>query len=168
MRLFGILVLILGFASLLSPLASATVAATLVGIFLIIGGVVRLVGGIRSDAAGRIWAVILGVVMVVGGTGMFALPAIGVLSISLLLAIYFLADGIIEIFAAFRLKPARGWSALLFSGIVTLLLAWLIWSQWPLSGAVAVGVLVGVRLIFAGATMIMLGSALRRARNAKT
>jgi len=167
MRLFGILVLIVGFLSLGSPMASAAAVATVVAIFLIIGGGVRVVGGLTTDAAGRIWGVILGAVMVVGGIAVLAQPLIGVLSISLLLAVYFLADGIIEIFAAFRLKPTRGWGVVLLSGIVTLLLGWLIWSQWPLSGAVAIGVLVGVRLIFAGTTMIMLGSAVRGANSAK-
>ena len=148
-------------------MASAAAVATVVAIFLIIGGGVRVVGGLTTDAAGRIWGVILGAVMVVGGIAVLAQPLIGVLSISLLLAVYFLADGIIEIFAAFRLKPTRGWGVVLLSGIVTLLLGWLIWSQWPLSGAVAIGVLVGVRLIFAGTTMIMLGSAVRGANSAK-
>jgi uncharacterized membrane protein HdeD (DUF308 family) len=45
-----------------------------------------------------------------------------------------------------------------FNGIVTIILAGLIWYQWPLSGQWAIGVLVGVRLIFAGWSMIALGS----------
>jgi uncharacterized membrane protein HdeD (DUF308 family) len=47
---------------------------------------------------------------------------------------------------------------MVFSGIVSLLLGWMIWSKWPVSGIWAVGILVGIRLLFAGWTMIILGA----------
>ena len=77
---------------------------------------------------------------------------------ALILAIYFLVDGIAEIIGAFDAKPAEGWGYMVFDGAISILLGWMIWSQWPLSGAWAVGVLVGIRLIFVGAGMLMFGS----------
>ena len=85
-------------------------------------------------------------------------PGMALASLTLVLAIYFLVDGLVMLFAAFSVKPARGWGWLLFNGIITLLLGLLIFGQWPLSGAWAIGILVGVRLLFAGMTMIALGS----------
>ena len=80
----------------------------------------------------------------------------------MVLIIYFLANGIGEIIAAFQVKPAQGWGFVLFSGIVSVILAFMIWNQWPLSGAWAIGVLVGIQLIFAGLTMITVGSAIKQ------
>ena len=59
---------------------------------------------------------------------------------------------------AFSVRPEQGWGWLLVGGVISLLLGIMIWRQFPLSGAWAVGVLVGIRLIFAGWTMIMLGA----------
>jgi len=87
-------------------------------------------------------------------------------SLSIVLAVYFLLDGISEIVAAFSVKPAEGWGFMVFGGALSILLSALIWSQWPLSGAWAIGVLVGVRLVFAGTAMIALGSAIGTVRNA--
>jgi uncharacterized membrane protein HdeD (DUF308 family) len=63
---------------------------------------------------------------------------------------------------AFRYRPAAGWGWLLLSGVLSLLLAWLIWAQWPLSGWWAIGVLVGVNLLGTGAALVTLASALKR------
>jgi uncharacterized membrane protein HdeD (DUF308 family) len=62
---------------------------------------------------------------------------------------------------SFRLKPAKGWGWTLFSGIVTVLLGGLIWSEWPISGVWAIGTLLGIHLIFDGWSEIALASAAR-------
>ena len=89
-------------------------------------------------------------------------PVVGLLSMTLLLAVYFIVDGVSEIFAAFKMKPDRGWGWLLFNGIVAVLLGAMIWRQWPVSGAWAIGLLVGIHILFSGWTMIVLGSGARR------
>lgn len=126
---------------------------------LIIAGVTRTMWAFKAGSfGGGALAVLTGGVMVVGGLAVFARPMLGAASMALILAIYFLADGIAEIIGAFDAKPAEGWGYMVFDGAISILLAWMIWSQWPLSGAWAVGVLVGVRLIFVGAGMLMFGS----------
>ena len=60
-------------------------------------------------------------------------------------------------------QPAAGWSWSLFSGIVTVLLGVLIWRQWPVSGAWAIGILVGIHVLMSGWAAIMLGAAARGA-----
>jgi uncharacterized membrane protein HdeD (DUF308 family) len=92
------------------------------------------------------------------GLVMLARPLLGLASITLVLISYFLVDGVMEIVASFQLKPQKGWGWMLVGGIATLALAFMIGSDWPLSGAWAIGVLVGVRLLFAGWSMIALGS----------
>jgi uncharacterized membrane protein HdeD (DUF308 family) len=69
-----------------------------------------------------------------------------------------IAVSISAIATAFQQKPRAGWGWMLFGGIVSVILGALIWSNWPLSGAWAVGVVVGIRLISRGWAMIALGS----------
>jgi len=78
------------------------------------------------------------------------------------LAIYFLVDGISEIIAAFRIKPDQGWGWVFFNGVVAVVLGLMIWRQWPVSGAWAIGVLVGIHILLTGWTMIILGTGARK------
>ena len=91
------------------------------------------------------------------GVVMLARPMLGLASLTMVLAIYFLVDGVFEIIAAFKIRGERGWFWLILGGIVSLVLAYFIWREWPVSGTWAVGILVGIRLIFAGWSMIALG-----------
>ena len=59
---------------------------------------------------------------------------------------------------AFNVKPQPGWGWMTFNGIVTIMLGWMILKGWPVSGVWAIGILVGVRLLFAGITMLTLRS----------
>ena len=102
-------------------------------------------------------------VVAIGGVFLLARPLIGLAALTMVLAAFFFADGIIEVVYAFKLRPVKGWGWMLFSGIVAGLLGVLIMYQWPVSGAWAIGVLVGVRLIFTGWSVIALGSFARGA-----
>jgi uncharacterized membrane protein HdeD (DUF308 family) len=75
---------------------------------------------------------------------------------------YLLATGVLEIIVAFQLKPADGWGLLLFNGFVTLVLGILLWRQFPLSGAWAIGVLFGIKMIFTGWAFIFIGRNIKK------
>jgi len=73
-----------------------------------------------------------------------------------------LVTGALEIIVAFQLKPAAGWGLELFNGIVTLILGILLWRQFPLSGAWAIGVLFGIKLIFSGWAYVIIGRSVKK------
>ena len=79
------------------------------------------------------------------------------------LAMYLIFSGISEAIMAFQVKPNAGWGWALFSGIMSVILGAMIWSQFPLSGAWAIGILIGARLIFSGWTLFMFGMTARSA-----
>lgn len=163
-RLFGALVLILGVLSLASPAVAGAGVAAAIALFLIVAGIVRTMWAFRAGSFGTgALAVLTGGIMVLGGIAMFARPLMGAASMALVLAIYFLADGVGEIIGAFGVRPAEGWGFMVFNGVVSVLLGWMIFSQWPLSGPWAIGVLVGIRLMLAGLEMLMFGSAVAEA-----
>lgn len=158
-RIWGWITLLMGLLAVASPVVSGVTVVIMVAIVLIVAGVARVIAGLQGDG---FWSLLFGVIYVVGGAVMLGRPYLGLASLTMVLIIYFLANGIGEIIAAFQVKPTQGWGFVLFSGIVSVMLAFMIWNQWPLSGAWAVGVLVGIQLIFAGLTMITVGSAIKQ------
>ena len=106
---------------------------------------------------------VLGAVTVIAGGYLVARPGMGLATLTLFLAAYFLVDGVFEIIWAFRLRPIKGWGWQLFSGIATLVLGVMIWRQFPESSLWAVGLLAGIHMIFAGSSITSVCSATRGA-----
>ncbi len=157
-NIWGWLILILGFLAIASPLVSGLAVAVMVAVLLIIAGLTRV---IHAFQGGGFWTGLFGVLATIAGLVMLGRPLLGLASLTVVLIVYFLAVGLSEISAAFQARPAQGWGVLLSSGIVSVVLALLIWSQWPLSGAWAIGVLVGIQLMFSGMTMLAIGSVIK-------
>ena len=160
----GVALTIFGILAIMAPLFTGAAVTILVGVLMIAAGITRGVFAFRAQSFGKgALAFLLGAIIAVGGVLLLARPLIGLASMTAVLAVFFFADGIMEAVYAFQLRPVKGWGWLLFSGIVSGLLGFLIMSQWPVSGAWAIGVLVGVRLIFTGWSVIALGSFARSA-----
>ena len=90
-------------------------------------------------------------------------PLTGILSLTILLAVFFIVEGIFEILASFRLRPDSGWGYLLFSGIVAILVGVLIWMGLPSSATWAIGLLAGINLLVSGWSFIFIAFAGRDA-----
>ena len=154
----GVLLLITGFLSLIAPFAAGVSVALFVGMLFIISGVAQFFLVFRSGSFGRgLVLALLAALSVVAGIYMVMQPVAALATLTLFLAGYFIASGVIEAIASFGAKPAPGWGWLLFGAIVSILLGVMIWRQFPLSGAWAIGTLVGVRLIMSGWTLIAVG-----------
>ena len=159
----GVLLLITGVLALIAPLAAGLSVAFFVGMLFIIGGVAQLFLVFRSGSFGRgLVLALLAVLSLVAGVYMVMQPVAALASLTLFLAGYFIASGVIEAIGAFGAKSATGWGWLLFGGIVSIVLGVMIWRQFPLSGAWAIGTLVGVRMIMSGWTLIAVGGAAKR------
>ena len=83
-------------------------------------------------------------------------------SLTLAVAMYLLIEGVLEFVLSLQLRPAPGSGWLLADGIITLVLAVMIWSTWPSSALWVVGTLVGISMFFSGITRLMLSMAVRR------
>ena len=159
----GVLTVIFGILAIAAPFVTGIAVAMFVGFLLIFTGIARTVHAVKSQQWGTgIWGTVIGLLGVAAGLLMVFRPVVGLAWLALLLAVYFLVDGISEIIAAFKIKPDPGWGWELFNGIVALLLGIMIWRQWPVSGAWAIGVLVGIHILMSGWTMIILGTGARR------
>jgi uncharacterized membrane protein HdeD (DUF308 family) len=158
--ILGIVLALLGVLSIAAPLQSAMAIAVVVGVLLVVGGVIRTVFAIVAATWGSaILRFLFGVLMVVCGVWVVTNPEAGVKVLTLVLAAYFVADGIFQIIFSLQLRPVGGGVWVMLSGILGVVLGVLIWVQWPLSGEWAIGVLVGVKLILDGGSLIGLGFA---------
>lgn len=161
----GVLSVILGMLCIGSPLVSGIAINLLLGGMVLFAGLLELVQGFRlsKGTTGRGWTIFAGILAMVVGGYMLARPVGGLLALTWVLALYFLLSGILRCLAAFELRPTKGWGWVLFSGLVTVALAVMLYSDWPLSGAWAIGTLFGVHVLFNGWDKIMIGLAGRAA-----
>jgi uncharacterized membrane protein HdeD (DUF308 family) len=150
-----------GVLAIAMPLVGGIAVTALVGWLLVFSGMLHLAFAWRNTSAGTVvWEVLLGIVY--GAIGLYTIvnPVAGLASLTLAIAIYLLIEGAIELALAFQLRSARTWYVI--DGIITLLLAVMIWSTWPSSAEWVVGTLVGISMLFSGVTRLMLSSAVRR------
>lgn len=160
----GILTILLGMFAISSPLFAGVAIQYFVGAAILVGGIFQVLHAFQGGGDRRpIFAFLSGLLAIICGGLMFAKPLLGLSILTLILIAYFVADGLVKIMYAFKHKhkPDPGWGWVLVSGIITLLLGLVLWKEWPLSGAWAIGVLFGINLIFDGWAMIFTGSAVR-------
>ena len=108
------------------------------------------------------WA-LLGVLYIVAGFATFENPLLAAAILTLLLACALIASGIMRIILGFSMKQGMPWIWVVLSGVVTLLLGLIILAHWPVSSLYILGLLLGIDLVFAGASWIGMGLSLRKA-----
>jgi uncharacterized membrane protein HdeD (DUF308 family) len=159
----GALTVIAGFFSLVMPWASGVGVAVFVGFALVVGGVARLMAAFSAGSFGRgTLAFIGGALCVLAGVIMVARPGSGLAALTLMLGSYLIVDGIFGAVLAFQVRPEKGWGWMLFSAVMSGVLGFLLLREWPLTGLWAIGTLVGINLLFAGFSMISIGSSARK------
>lgn len=160
---WGILMILLGILAICLPFASSIGAAVMVAWLIVLGGAFHLVFAFHSQSVGgKLWKVLVSILYIGFGTYLLLHPLIAVESLTLVLAAFFLAEGVLEIIFYFKIRPFHHSLWVLVDGLVTLLLGILIWLQWPASSVWAIGTLLGISLIFSGMSRFMLGLAARR------
>jgi len=165
----GILTVIIGIIALGSPMASGVVLTYMIAFLLIGGGITRGIYAFKAGSLGKgILMLAFGAITIFAGFAVFANPLLGLATLTIILLVYFLVEGITEIILAFQLKPQQGWAMMLINGIVSLLLAIMVYRNWPVSAVWLPGVLVGINLLFTGITMLAIGSTARDLRNASS
>ena len=111
------------------------------------------------------WSLISAALAVIAGGILLARPVQGVLTLTIVVGAYFLAEGVASIMYALehRRELSERWSWILFAGILDILIAGMIITGLPGSAEWAVGLLVGINLVFGGASLIGMALAARKA-----
>ena len=148
-------------AILIPPIAGLTVSVA-VGWLLIFTALHLGFVWSGDRAAGVLGKILLAVLYGAIGFYMLVRPVAGLASLTLAIAVYLVAKGLLEGAIAFKLRPLPGSGWLLFDGILTVAIAAMIGAAWPASTAWAVGTLVGVALVSSGLARLMVSVAVRR------
>jgi uncharacterized membrane protein HdeD (DUF308 family) len=160
----GIALIVLGSIAVVVPGIFSLAVTTLVGVLLLVGSAVRLWRCLSGgDAASHLWHIIAAALAVIAGVLLLSNPWEGVLTLTVVVIALFLAEGAMKMIGAFNMKPARGWLWMLVSGLVDVVLGLLLWSRLPGTALWAIGLLVGISLLFTGWTAVMLAAGLKRA-----
>lgn len=158
----GILLVILGLFAISMTVYTTFLSILLLGVLLLTAGVIQCVLAIRAPQwSGFFLNLLAGLLAMVLGYLFLQTPGASALTLTLLMAMYFLVSGLFKIFTSIIHRFHR-WGWMLANGVVTVLLGALLWLQWPVSGFWAIGLFLGVDLLIAGVSWMILALSLKR------
>jgi uncharacterized membrane protein HdeD (DUF308 family) len=158
----GILLVVLGLAAMIVPPFASLAVTIFLGWMFLISGIGGLIVTFWARAMpGFWWSLISAALAVLAGLILLARPMQGVLTLTIVVGAYFLAEGVASIMYALehRRELTGRWSWLLVAGLMDILIAFIIIAGLPGSAEWALGLLVGLNLLFGGATLIGLAFA---------
>ena len=158
----GIVLIVLGFIALGASVFVTMASMLLIGWLLIGGGVLEVIHAFAcKEWSGFFIDLLTGLLYVAVGFMIVANPEISAISLTLLIALFLVFEGIFKISVAITGRYQH-WGWLFLYGAVTLALGISIWRQWPLSGLWVVGLFVGIDMILNGWSLVMLGIVAKR------
>jgi uncharacterized membrane protein HdeD (DUF308 family) len=161
----GIVLLLLGVGAMVVPPLAGVTATIILGWLFLIGGIVGLASTFGARRApGFAWSLVSALAALVAGLVLLWNPLAGLVTLTYVLIAYFVADGLFQIGLAIahRRELMGRWEWMAFSGVVDLILAGVIIAGLPWTLAWALGLLVGIDLVFGGIALISMALAARR------
>jgi uncharacterized membrane protein HdeD (DUF308 family) len=159
----GLVTIVLGVLAIAVPEVASLAITILIGWLFVVGGIFRTATVLNSrQRPGFGWSLATALLAIALGLVLLIHPLAGVLTLTMALAAFFVLEGVLAIFVALEFRrhlPSWGW--VIVNGLVDLLLAYLIWRGWPSSAGWAIGLLVGINMIFLGLSLVMTALAAR-------
>jgi uncharacterized membrane protein HdeD (DUF308 family) len=161
----GIVLLVLGFLAILIPPLATLGITILFGWLFLISGVTGLIATfLARQAPGFWWSLVSAILGIGAGLALLVSPGSGALSLTLILIVFFVIEGVASVMYALdhRQQLTGSWGWMLVSGIIDLILAAMVFAGLPGSAAWAIGLLVGINMIFGGSALIAMALAARK------
>jgi len=165
----GIILVILGIAAIALPPIATLAFTIIIGWVFLISGVVGLFTTLWArHVPGFWWSLISAIIGIAAGVVLLLWPITGTLSLTLVLIAFFVVEGIVSIMYAIehRNQLTGRWGWMLVSGIIDLILAGIIFAGLPETAVWALGLLVGINMLFGGAALIAMALAARHPASA--
>jgi uncharacterized membrane protein HdeD (DUF308 family) len=162
----GLVLLFLGMAAIVLPLIATVAVEIIIGWLLLISGVVGLIATFRMRRApGFFWSLLSAVLAIAAGLVLLRWPLSGALSLTVILTAFFVVEGVASIFYALEHKRelTGRWAWMLMSGVLDLILGGLIFLGLPGTAAWAIGLLVGINMVFGGSAIMSMALLARTA-----
>jgi len=159
----GVLSILVGFSAMGSPLLFSLVIARFLGLFLLVSGIISLVLAITGKHKGhRVMEALSGLIRIAAGIMLRNCLPSSVAVITLIFAIFLVAEGVSMAVTAFNMRGTPGWGWMLFSGLVSIVLGMMVFNRWPSGSAAILGLFFGISLLFNGASLLALGFSARQ------
>ena len=156
----GCVLVLVGMAAIAFPFLSTIAAKIALGWIFVFSGVAIIVHAFSAgDWRGFFWNLLIGLLHLIVGGYLALLPLSGILTLTILIAALLIADGLLEVGMALRIRPHEGWGWVLFSGLVAIAAGVLIALGLPNTATWTIGLIVGIKMIFAGWSFIILALA---------
>jgi uncharacterized membrane protein HdeD (DUF308 family) len=159
MTTLGVIAIVLGLLCMIAPMIAGLSLGLVLGILVMAGGLLRMIWAFKEGGVGKggILRLLLGCLTLICGLLLAVNPVFAAAFLTILLSLYFIIDGLVEIAAGTSTK--QGW--LTFAGVISILLGIMLWTGFPMSGPWVLGVLLGLKLLFIGIVMLTGGSAVK-------
>ena len=158
----GVTLIVAGLLATAFPFAGGLAVEVWVAVALVLSGIAQIVHAFAArEWQGFALGLLIGLLYLAGGIILWLDPIKGVVTLTVFLAAMMLIDGILRCIMAVRLRPMPGWVMLLVGGILGIVVAFMIWRQLPSSAMWAIGLLLGINLIFSGFAFITLARTAR-------
>ena len=159
----GVLLVVVGILAIIYPVITSAAVVVLLGWLLIISGVLQGLSLIGARHVPHFWLQLISVILaVLVGLLFLRDPAQGMLTIALLLIVFFMMEGISKVVFALTIRPVPNWGWVLASGLVGILLALILWANLPVTAVWLIGLLLGINLISVGAAIAYLAWHVRK------
>ena len=150
----GVLLVVAGILAIIFPMVSSIAAIVLLGWLLIVSGILQGFSLLGARHVPHFWLQLISVVLsILIGFLFLRDPEQGLLTITLLLIVFFMMEGISKVVFALTIKPFPNWGWVLASGVVGIVLSALLWASLPVTAVWLVGLLLGLQLISVGAAI---------------
>ena len=157
--ILGVISILAGVLALANPMAATLAAEQIAGWGFLIVGVLQIFLAFRAEGWGaRIWAILVAIAFILLGIALLGNPLEGIVTLTVLAGILFMATGIFRVIMSISLRDTGAFWLVLLSGLLAILLAVMIFGNFPASVVTLLGVLLAIELISNGVSMIALSS----------
>jgi uncharacterized membrane protein HdeD (DUF308 family) len=148
------LMILAGILALVFPVISSVAIVLFLGWLLIFSGILQAISLIDARHVPHFWLQLVSVVLsVLVGVLFLRNPGAGLLTLTLLLIVFFMVEGISKVIFSLTIRPFPNWGWVLASGVISILLAFYLWANTPVTAIWLLGVLLGIELICEGAAL---------------
>jgi len=151
----GVFFIILGSIAIIIPQVFTIGIALLLGWLLLVAGIFQIIRSLSlRNMPGISFWLFSGLLQVIIGYFLVIKPMAGILTLTMLLTLFFALEGVVKISMALMMRPLSRWGWVFFSGLTSLFLAIVVWAGWPGTASWVLGLLLGINMIFLGYSLL--------------
>jgi uncharacterized membrane protein HdeD (DUF308 family) len=160
----AVILILFGVLAIASPIYASFGVVRVVSWLVTFDGLVQLIYAFQSKGVGRIiWKVLVALLYLATGLILLTHPLLGLAGFTLMVALFFVAEGLMDLSTYMLTRRGEGSGWLLMHGLLAVILGFMLWRRWPFASLWAIGTLVGISMLLSGVTRLGMAMAIRKA-----